>query len=101
MAARGTSPFRLGAAMLLGSLALSPAHAVGGEGAVWREIAVHGEDVLGQVARPVAELKEELMTQGCTEFSLAYWSGELPARLRVEVRCRDWMKDMADAGGVR
>jgi len=46
-----------------------------------------------QLARPVAEMKQELTSLGCNQFSLAYWSEAMPTRLRVELRCRGWMRD--------
>lgn len=88
------SPFSLGAGMLLAFLALWAVQGVGGEVAIWREIAVHGQDLAGQLAQPVAEMKHQLTSLGCNQFSIAYWSVDLPTRLRVEVRCRGWMRDV-------
>ena len=99
--ARRVSPFWLGAGTLLTFLALWPGQGVGGEMAIWREVAVHGQDLAGQLAQPVAEMKQQLKSLGCTQFSLAYWSEDMPTRLRVEVRCRNWIRDVpADSRGL-
>lgn len=88
------SPFLLGAGMLLVFLALWAVQGFGGEVVIWREIAVHGGDLAGQLAQPVAEMKQQLTSLGCNQFSLAYWSEDMPTRLRLEVRCRNWMRDV-------
>lgn len=44
----------LGAGMLLALLALWAGQGVGGETAIWREVAVHGQDLAGQLAQPVS-----------------------------------------------
>ena len=94
------SPFWLGAGMLVASLALWTGQGVGGEVAISREIAVHGQDLASQLARPVAEMKQELTYLGCNQFSLTYWSVDIPTHLRVEVRCRSWTGHVPpDSGG--
>ena len=92
--ARRVSAVWLGAGMLLAFLALWPGQGVGGEAVIWREVAVHGQDLAGQLSQPVAEMKQQLMNLGCDQFSLAYWSEDMPTLLRVEVRCRNWMRDV-------
>lgn len=93
------SPFWLGAGVLVASLVLGGIGGFGGEVAVWREVAVHGQDLAVQLAEPLAEMKQQLTNQGCSQFSLAYWSMGIPTRLHVEVRCRAWMRDLpVDAG---
>ena len=87
------SPFWLGAGTLLAFLALWATQGVGGEVVVWREVAVHGQDLASQLAQPVAEMKQQLKSLGCNQFSHAYWSEDIPTQLHVEVRCRGWMKD--------
>lgn len=88
------SPFWLGAGMLLASHALWAVRGAAGEVAIWREVIVHGQDLAGQLAQPVTEMKQQLMNQGCSQFSVAYWSVDTATRLRVEVRCRDRMMDL-------
>ncbi|MBI4560915.1 MAG: hypothetical protein HY724_02635 [Candidatus Rokubacteria bacterium] len=83
-----------GSLALLALLALWAGQGVGDEVAIWREVAVHGQDLAGQLAQPVAEMKQELTSLGCNQFSLAYWWGDLPTQLRVEMRCRGWMSDV-------
>ena len=96
--ARRVVPFRLGVGILLAFLSLWAGQGVGGETAIWREVAVHGQDLAGQLAQPVAEMKQELTSLGCNQFSLAYWTVDMPTRLHVEVRCLGWMRDVpADA----
>lgn len=96
-AVRGSS-FWLGAGTLLAFLSLWAGQGVGGETAIWREVGVHGGDLADQLARPVAEMKQQLTSLGCDQFSLAYWSEATPTRLRVELSCRGWMRDVpADA----
>lgn len=92
--ARRVVPFRLGVGTLLAFLSLWAGQGVGGETAIWREVAVHGQDLAGQLAQPVAEMKQQLKSLGCNQFSLAYWTVDIPTRLRVEVRCRDWLRDV-------
>jgi len=91
-AVRGSS-FWLGAGTLLAFLSLWAGQGVGGETAICREVAVHGQDLASQLAQPVAEMKQQLTSLGCNQFSLAYWSEAIPTRLRVELRCRGWMRD--------
>lgn len=94
------SPFWLGAALLVASLALWPIGGFGGEAVISRELILHGQDLVDQLAEPVAEMKRQLTSLGCNEFSLTYWSEEMPTRLHVEVRCRSWMRDLPfDATG--
>jgi len=93
-AVRGSS-FWLGAGTLLAFLSLWAGQGVGGETAICREVAVHGQDLAGQLAQPVTEMKQQLTGLGCDQFSLAYWSVDIPTRLRVEVRCRGWMGDVS------
>lgn len=91
---RPVSRFWLGAGGLVAFLALWAIQGFGGEVAISREIAVQGDDLPSRLAEPVAEMKRELASRGCSQFSLTYWSVGTPARLRVEVRCRDWMRDV-------
>lgn len=92
--ARRVVPFWLRVGTLLAFLSLWAGQGVGGETAIWREVAVHGQDLASQVAQPVAEMKEQLTNQGCNQFSLAYWAVSMPTRLRVEVRCLGWIGDV-------
>ena len=95
------SPSWLGAALLVASLALWPIGGFGGEAAISRELILHGQNLVGQLAEPVAEMKRQLTSLGCNEFSLTYWSDEMPTRLHVEVRCRSWTRDVPlDASGA-
>ena len=93
--ARRVSPFWLGVGTLLAFLALWAMPGFGGEVAIWQEVAVHGQDLASQLAQPVAEMKQELTYLGCNQFSLTYWSVDIPTHLRVEVRCRDWLRDVS------
>lgn len=88
------SPFSLGVGTLLVFLALGTSQGFGGEVAIWREIAVRGQGLADQLLEPVAEMTQELTSLGCNQFSLAYWSEDMPTRLRLEVRCRNWMQDL-------
>lgn len=85
--ALGVPHFWLGAGVFLAFLAVGAVQGFGAEVAIWREVPVHGEDLAGQLARPVAEMKQQLANEGCDQVSLAYWSLGVPLRLRVEVRC--------------
>jgi len=67
---------------------------VGAEVVLSREVTVHGENLVGQLTQPIAEMKQELATKGCSEFSLAYWSVNGPTRLHVEVRCAEWVREV-------
>ncbi len=79
---------------VLWALALWCAPALGAELAVLRDVEVFGDDVAGQLARPVAEMEEELIRRGCHTFSRAYWSDTTPLRtLHVEVRCKEGDED--------
>lgn len=91
---RPVSRVWLGAVALAAFLALWAVQGFGGEIAMWREIAVHGRDLTRQVAESVSEMKQQLTTVGCNRFSLAYWSLSIPTRLHVEVRCREWRRDV-------
>ncbi len=74
----------------LSALALWCAPALGDEMTVSREVEIRGDDVVGQLARPVAEMEEELIRRGCHALSRAYWSDTTPLRtLHVEVRCKE------------
>ena len=71
-------------------LTLWTAPALGADMVVSREIEISGDDVTGLLARPVAEMEEELARQGCHQFSRSYWSDTTPLRaIRVEVRCKE------------
>ncbi len=71
-------------------LALWSAPTLGAEITVSRDVEIFGDDVVGQVARPVADMEAELAQQGCRVFSRAYWSDTIPFRtLHVEVRCKE------------
>lgn len=61
---------------------------------IWRDVAIHGDDLAGQLSESIDEMKHHLTSLGCQEFSLAYWSVDVPTRLRVEVRCRSGMEDL-------
>jgi hypothetical protein len=63
-----------------------------------RDVVVSGEDLPGQLAQPVAEMERQLSELGCSRFSRAYWSGDTPARLRIEVRCVGWTRDLLPGG---
>ncbi len=94
------SPFWLGAGVLLAFLALWTGRGAADEVAIRREVAVQGGDLVGQLARPIAEMKQELTNLGCSEFSVAYWSVDTLTRFRVEVRCRSWTGGVPpDSGG--
>jgi hypothetical protein len=72
------------------SLVLWSAPALGAEITVSRDLEIFGDDVVGQLARPVADMEAELAQQGCRAFSRAYWSDTTPFRtLHVEVRCKE------------
>ena len=86
--------FWLGAGVLLAALTLWPNQGAGGETVIWREVAVHGQDLADQLAQPVAEMQQQLTSLGCAQFSLAYWSVDIPTQLHVEVRCRGWRGDV-------
>lgn len=83
--------------MLLAFLALWAIQGSGGEVVIWREIAVRGQDLADQLLEPVAEMKQELTSLGCNQVFLAYWSEDMPTRFRLEVRCRNWMRDVPPA----
>lgn len=87
-----------GLGFLLTGIALwgVPAHAA--EVTVGRDVVVSGEDLPGQLAQPVAEMERQLSELGCSRFSRAYWSGDTPARLRIEVRCVGWTRDLLPGG---
>ena len=82
-------------------LAFGPAHGWAAEVALSREVTIQGENLVGQLAPPIAEMKRELTAKGCGEFSLAYWTVEdSSTRLHVEVRCLRWMPDVpSDSSG--
>jgi hypothetical protein len=80
--------------MLFAFLALWAMPGFGGEAMISREVTVHSQDLAGQLAQPVAEMKRELTSLGCDQFSLAYWSADIPTRFHVEVRCRGWVRDV-------
>ncbi len=81
---------RGGVALVLSMLALCCVPALGAELTVSRDVEVAGDDVAGQIARPVADMEQELARQGCRAFSRAYWSDTIPLRtLHVEVRCKE------------
>jgi hypothetical protein len=82
------------AGMLLAFLALWAIPGSGEEPVISRELILHGQDLADQLTQPVAEMKQELTSLGCSQFSLAYWSVDMPTRFRVEVRCRDWIRDV-------
>ncbi|MFQ5830138.1 MAG: hypothetical protein ACE5JD_13430 [Candidatus Methylomirabilia bacterium] len=84
------SPLWVAAGCLVISLALFAAPAGGAEVTISREVTVHGENLGGQLAQPLAKMKEQLMSQGCKEFSVAFWTVGIPSRVRVEVRCLGW-----------
>lgn len=66
------------------------APAFGAEMAISREVAVHGQDLKGQLGQPLAAMKQELASQGCGQIAVAIWTMDVPTRLRVEVRCVGW-----------
>ena len=75
---------------VLSALALWSAPTLGAEITVSRDLEIFGDDVVGQLARPVADMEAELAQQGCRAFSRAYWSDTTPFRtLHVEVRCKE------------
>lgn len=79
---------------ILSALALWCTPALGAEIAVSRDVEIFGADVAGQLARPVAEMEEELTRRGCHAFSRTYWSDTTPLRvLHVEVRCKERDED--------
>lgn len=84
------SPLWVAAACLLISLALPAAPAAGAGVAISREVTVHGKNLGGQIAQPLAKMKEQLTNQGCREFTVAFWTVGIPSRVRVEVRCVSW-----------
>ena len=89
--ARRTRTFLLVAMLLLWTGA-----AGGAEMLLSREVAAHGDDVAPQLDSAVAEMKQQLQSQGCGRIVVAYWSESVPLRhLLVEVRCRDGEKDDA------
>lgn len=78
----------------LSALALWCVPALGDEMTVSREVEILGDDVVGRLARLVAEMEEELTRQGCHALSRAYWSDTTPLRtLHVEVRCKEGADD--------
>jgi len=86
--------------MLLAFLTLWAVPGSGGEAVISREVAVQGQDLADRLAQPVTEMKQQLTSLGCNQFSLAYWSEKMPTHFRVEVRCRRWMRDVPlDANG--
>ena len=79
-----------GVAGVLSALALWSAPTAGAEITVSRDVQIFGDDVLGQLARPVADMEAELAQRGCRAFSRAYWSDATPFRtLHIEVRCKE------------
>jgi hypothetical protein len=77
-------------ASVLVAFALWYAEALGADMAVSRDVEVAGDDVAGQLQRPVADMEHELAQQGCVAFSRAYWSDTTPLRtIHVEVRCKE------------
>ena len=75
---------------VLSALALWHAPAFGAEMVVSRDIEILGEDVVGHLERPMAEMEEELTRQGCRAVTRAFWSDSVPLRiLHVELRCKD------------
>lgn len=79
-----------GVGSVLVALALGWAEAQGAEMIVSRDVEVAGDDVAGQLQRPVADMEHELAQRGCVAFSRAYWSDTTPLRtIHVEVRCKE------------
>ncbi len=79
-----------GVARVLFALALWFTPVFGAELRLSQDVAIHGEDVVGQLARPVTEMEEALAQRGCHAFTRAYWSDITPLRtLHVEVRCTE------------
>jgi hypothetical protein len=75
---------------VLVALALWWVPALGAEMSVSRDVDVAGDDVVGQLTRPVADMEDELAQRGCVAFSRAYWSDTSPLRtIHIEVRCKE------------
>jgi len=85
---------RLVPGLLLTGIALWGLPGYTAEVAVGRDVVVSSEDLPGQLAQPVAEMEQQLSRLGCNRFSRAYWSVDASARLRVEVRCVGWTRDL-------
>jgi hypothetical protein len=85
---------RGGAAGALLAQALLTTPALGAELAVSRDVEIYGDDVIGQLAPPVADMEAELARRGCRVMSRAYWTDTTPLRtLHVEVRCKEGNDD--------